>query len=68
MTQKNELQLHEDFLTDVQSIIELGRQKVYATVEHEAIVTFWKVGRRIVEEKQRGEKRAAYGAKLIMNV
>ena len=57
MTQKNELQLHEDFLTDVQSIIELGRQKAYATVEHEAIVTFWKVGRRIVEEEQRGEKR-----------
>ena len=51
MTQKNEIQLHKDFLTDIKSIIELGRQKAYATVEHEAIVTFWKVGRRIVEEE-----------------
>ncbi|MBE6341314.1 MAG: DUF1016 domain-containing protein [Bacteroidales bacterium] len=68
MTQKNEIQLHKDFLTDIKSIIELGRQKAYATVEHEAIVTFWKVGRRIVEEELKGEKRAAYGAKLIMNL
>lgn len=28
-------------------------------------MTYWNVGRRIVEEEQQGESRAAYGSKLI---
>ncbi|MBO4315263.1 MAG: DUF1016 family protein, partial [Prevotella sp.] len=29
------------------------------------VLTYWQVGRRIVEEEQRGEKRAEYGAQII---
>ena len=41
---------------DVCSIIEQGRQQAYANVGHIVIATYWNVGRRIVEEEQRGMK------------
>ena len=53
---------------DVCSIIEQGRQQAYANVSQIAIATYWNVGRRIVEEEQRGQKRAAYGIRLMKNL
>ena len=57
--------LPERFVTDIRSIIEQGRQQAYAAAGQAAIATFWNVGRRIVEEEQNGESRAAYGTRLI---
>lgn len=51
--------------TDVCSIIEQGRKQAYASVNQKMIETYWNIGRRIVEEEQKGEERAEYGAKLI---
>ena len=53
------------FIADIRSIIEHGRQQAYAADRQAAITTFWNVGRRIVEEEQKGESRAAYGTRLI---
>ncbi len=53
---------------DVCSIIEQGRQQAYANVGQIAIATYWNVGRRIVEEEQSGQKRAAYGTQLMKNL
>ena len=57
--------LPDKFVTDIRSIIEKGRQQAYAAAGQAAIATFWNVGRRIVEEEQHGEIRAAYGTQLI---
>ena len=54
-----------NFVADIRSIIEQGRQQAYAADRQAAIATFWNVGRRIVEEEQKGESRAAYGTRLI---
>ena len=48
--------------TDVCSIIEEGRREAYASVNQK---TYWNIGRRIVEEEQKGEARAEYGAQII---
>ena len=53
---------------DVCSIIEHGRQQAYGSVSQIAIATYWNVGKRIVEEEQNGEKRAAYGVGLMKNL
>ena len=53
---------------DVCTIIERGRQQAYGSVSHIAIATYWNVGKRIVEEEQNGEKRAAYGIGLMKNL
>lgn len=50
---------------DVREIVERGIKKAYYNVSTEALMTYWKVGRRIVEEEQTGERRAEYGKQLI---
>ncbi len=64
ITRKEE-QLNNVLFQDVCSIIERGRQQAYANVGQIAIATYWNIGRRIVEEEQNGEKRAAYGTGLM---
>lgn len=56
------------FINDICSIIERGRQTAYAAVSKTAILTYWNVGKRIVEEEQRGRERAEYGTKLIKSL
>ena len=51
--------------TDVGSIIEQGRERAYSAVSQQMIETYWNIGRRIVEEEQKGEARAEYGAQII---
>lgn len=53
---------------DVCNIIESGRRAAYASVDNIAIATYWRLGRRIVEEEQHGERRAKYGTRLIANL
>ena len=62
--QQNDL-ITETFVCDVRTIIEQGRRQAYAAAGQAAIMTYWNIGRRIVEEEQNGEKRAAYGTRLI---
>lgn len=62
------LSMHDHFVSEVCSIIDDGRRQAYATVGQIAIMTFWNVGRRIVEEEQHGESRATYSIKLIQNL
>ena len=62
------IQEQSKFVDDVRSIIEQGRQTAYAAVGHAAVVTYWHVGRRIVEEEQSGKARAEYGKSLIKNL
>lgn len=53
---------------DICHIIEKGQQSAYAAADHIAVLTYWNVGKRIVEEEQHGERRAQYGARLIANL
>ena len=51
--------------TDIKSILLRARGKAFAAVNYLMIGTYWQVGRRIVEEEQKGSKRAEYGEQLI---
>lgn len=53
------------FVNDVCSIIEKGRQQAYTAINASMIETYWQIGKRIVEEEQKGGKRAEYGKQLI---
>ena len=57
--------LPDIFVADISSIIEHGWQQAYSADRQAAVATFWNVGRRIVEEEQKGESRAAYDTRLI---
>lgn len=65
MAPNNITQIPERFLNDIRSIIEHGRQTAYAAAGQAAIMTYWNVGQRIVEEEQNGKSRAEYGKQII---
>src|SRR5574344_2000316 len=52
-------------ISDVRSIIESGRQFVYDSIYKMQTMTYWNVGRRIVEEDQGGKRRAEYGTEVM---
>ncbi len=69
--EKNKLQhdiITDKLITDIRSIIEQGRRQAYAAANQAVILTYWNIGRRIVEEEQHGEIRAQYGKKLITHL
>ncbi len=55
----------ERCFTDISAIIEQGRRQAYTVANQAIVLTYWQVGRRIVEEEQHGEARAQYGTGLI---
>lgn len=64
----SELQQTGSLLADLRKIIEDGRRMAYAAASQSAIMTYWRLGERIVEEEQDGERRAAYGTRLLKNL
>ena len=54
-----------DFVWEIKQIIQEGRSAAYSAVNAAMIGTYWRVGKRIVEEEQGGKERAAYGKALI---
>ena len=46
-------------------MLESARHAAARAVNSVMTTTYWEVGRRIVEEEQRGRERAAYGERLI---
>lgn len=49
----------------ITTIIETARNKVQSVVDHEMVRAYWEIGREIVEDEQKGEKRAEYGKAVI---
>ncbi len=63
--EKNTIKISDSLVADVRNIIEEGRRHAFAAAGQAAILTYWNVGRRIVEEEQQGNARANYGKGLI---
>ena len=55
-------------LADIRHIIAQARERVARSVNHERTVTYWHIGRRLVEEEQSGNLRADYGKRLIADL
>ena len=61
----NEIVNYQNVITDIKEIISSGREVAYNTVNKAMVLTYWQVGRRIVEQEQSGKERAKYGQALI---
>lgn len=61
----NNITANSSVLNDIRTIIEQGRQHAYAAANQAAVLTYWHIEQRIVEEEQYGEIRAQYGTHLI---
>lgn len=65
---KKEITSNAALIRDLKSIINSGRDAAYQAANKAMIMTYWQVGRRIVEEEQQGEQRAEYGKNLISEI
>ncbi|MGF7078811.1 PDDEXK nuclease domain-containing protein [Mucilaginibacter sp. UYCu711] len=59
------MNLNESIIIDIQSIINKARESAIRAVDHERVVMYWHIGKRIFEEEQHGSERAVYGERLI---
>lgn len=53
------------FYQDIQEILTNARQKAYSAINTAMVEAYWHIGKRIVEEEQKGKSRADYGDFLI---
>ena len=64
---KNEITAYQAVITDIKDIISSGREIAYQTTNKIIVLTYWHIGKRIVEQEQNGKERAEYG-KALMDV
>lgn len=56
------------FHADIKGILEQARGKARSAVNATMVEAYWLIGRRIVEEEQRGQHKAEYGSRLLENL
>jgi predicted nuclease of restriction endonuclease-like (RecB) superfamily len=52
----------------VREILEVARSNIARTVNTTQVIANWLIGREIVEEEQKGKRRAGYGAALLADL
>lgn len=60
--------LPTQLVDDVKMIVERGLHEAYRSVNTVSIMTYWNVGKRIVEEEQHGASRAEYGKQVLKDL
>lgn len=66
-TQENPM-IPTGLVEDVKLIVERGLREAYRSVNTVSIMTYWNVGKRIVEEEQHGASRAEYGKQVLKDL
>ena len=61
----NELTIYQSVIDDVKDIISSGMESAYNATSRAMVLTYWNVGRRIVEQEQNGNQRAEYGVAMM---
>ena len=65
--EKNELtfSINQDFFQSISDILEKARKNARTAVNISMVYAYYEIGRKIIEEEQNGESRAAYGKQLL---
>ncbi|NME71921.1 DUF1016 N-terminal domain-containing protein [Flammeovirga aprica] len=54
-----------NFYSEIKKILASAKTKVNSVVNSAMVEAYWSIGKRIVEEEQKGEAKAKYGSFLI---
>jgi len=60
--------ISNNYINEIKKILKNARQKAYIAVNSAMVEAYWEIGRRIVEEEQRGKERAEYGKEIVKNL
>jgi predicted nuclease of restriction endonuclease-like (RecB) superfamily len=56
------------YIAEIKQILREARNKAFTAVNYAMVEAYWLIGKRIVEEIQKGEHRANYGDQVIKNI
>lgn len=56
---------HQNFIERISALLNNARNKIVNTVNQTMVLTYYEIGRKIVEEEQNGKDRADYGKEVI---
>ena len=56
---------YNTLIKDLHALVEASRDSAYKAVNSAMLDMYWNIGKRIVEEEQKGDQRAEYGKKLL---
>lgn len=56
---------HQNFIERISALLNNARNKIVNTVNQTMVLTYYEIGRMIVEEEQNGKDRADYGKEVI---
>ena len=65
---KEEQELENKMYLEIKDLIENCKRKAYITVNTILLDLYWHIGENIVNNLQKGEKRAKYGEYILMNL
>lgn len=57
--------INKRFYESIKEILVKARRNTYRTINFEMVTAYWNIGRLIVEEEQKGKRRAGYGEYLL---
>ena len=55
----------DDYISDIKCLIAESRQRICKVVNVAMVQTYWLIGKRIVIEEQKGNKKAKYGESVL---
>ncbi|MBN9296522.1 MAG: DUF1016 family protein [Filimonas sp.] len=59
------MEIRKELVAEIIEIIKQSRTNAIRTVDHQRVLMYWHIGKKIFEEEQLGQDRAAYGEYLI---
>lgn len=59
---------NQEFYQGISNLLETARKHAKTAVNTAMVYTYYEIGRRIVEEEQHGENRAAYGQQILQGL
>jgi predicted nuclease of restriction endonuclease-like (RecB) superfamily len=62
------MQVKEEFIRQIHSIIASAKERAIRSVDTERMLMYWQIGRVIFEEEQEGKDRAGYGQFLLKSI
>lgn len=61
-------ELYYKLIAQIEETVNDGRKRAVVAINQSMVVTYWNIGRHIVQYEQDGRERAEYGTKLLRNL
>lgn len=58
----------QELLLNISALLDNARKKVVSTVNQTMVITYFEIGRMIVEDEQKGKNRAEYGKAILKDL